>query len=93
MPSINELCVFWAVVAIQIVGVLSVAVARLTEDSCIRTIFHRTFFVCLLAVGLATIFAIRLQSANWLPCAATLGLMSVGATLDCGSYCRTKQTV
>jgi len=87
MPSISEHLVFWTVVAVQIVGVLSVALARLSERSCIRTISQRTFFACLLAVGLATMFAIRLHSANWLPCAATLGLMSVGATLDCGS-CR-----
>jgi len=86
MSSISEHCVFWLVVAIQLLGVVSVAAARLTERSCIRAMCQHTFFVCLLAVGLATMFAIHLQSPNWLPCAATLGLMSVGATLDCGSY-------
>lgn len=92
MPLINEFCLFWIVVAVQVVGLLSVAVARLTEHSSIRTISQRTFFACLLAVGVVTMFAIQAHSANWLPCAATLGLMSVGATIDCGS-CRSFRQV
>jgi hypothetical protein len=85
MPTITEHCVFWAVIVVQMVGLASVAVARLTERSSVKAVFQRAFFICLLVVGLATMLVIRLDNSYWLSCAATLGLMSVGATIDCGS--------
>ncbi|MBC8871406.1 MAG: hypothetical protein H8E44_18435 [Planctomycetes bacterium] len=86
MPTLSESLLFWIVVALQVAGVASVAIAQVSERSWARSVFQHAFFVCLVAVGLATMFAIYLRDPNWLPCAATLGLMSVGATLDLGSH-------
>ena len=47
------------------------------------------FFVSLLAMGLATVLAILQGQACWLSGAATLGVMSVGATFDVRSSRRT----
>lgn len=88
MPSLSEAVLFWIVTAIQVAGIASVAIAQVSERSWARNMFQRAFFVCLLAVGVATILAIYLRDPTWLPCAATLGLMSVGATLDFGTHRR-----
>ena len=85
MPHVTEAFIFWIVLVTQVAGFLSVVVARLGERSWGAAVFRRTFFVCLLAVGLATISAIHVQAASWVLGAATLGLMAVGATLDCGA--------
>ena len=85
MPHITEAFMFWVILATQTAGVLSVVVARLGERSWGATVFQRTFFVCMLAVGLATASAIYLQAGSWLLGAATLGIMAVGATIDCSS--------
>ncbi len=86
MPHVDEALIFWIILATQVAGVSSLIVARFGERSWGADAFRRTFFICLLAVGLATVSAIHLQSATWLLGAATLGLMAVGGTLDCGAY-------
>jgi len=83
-PS-TEGILFCVAVAIQVAGVTSIVVAQASERSWARSVFQRAFFVCLLAVGLATVLAIYHRDPNWLPCATTLGLMSVGGTLDFGT--------
>jgi hypothetical protein len=85
MPHITETLIFWIILATQVAGVSSVVVARLSERSWGAAASRRVFFVCLLAVALATVSAIHLQAACWLIGAATLGLMAVGATLDFGA--------
>lgn len=85
MLSLNDVLLFVLVVSIQGIGIASVIVARLTERSWARDVSQQIFFASLLLVGLATAASLYLDSSNWLPCAATLGVMSVGATLDLGS--------
>ena len=85
MSTLSEVHIFWIAVAIQAAGAISVVAIRLTERSWSGVLFRRMFFVCLLAVGLATMLALSHGAAAWLPCASTLGLMSVGATVDFGS--------
>jgi hypothetical protein len=88
MPPFSETFVFWIVLVTQLAGVASVVVARLSERSCGAAVFQRTFFVCLVAVGLTTVLAIWLQAGSWLSGATTLGLMALGATFDCRSDTR-----
>ncbi len=85
MPAITDVLILGLVVAIQIASAISVIGARLCERTWAKTFFQRSFFACLLIVGAATMVAIYCGKATWLPSAATLGLMAVGATLDCGS--------
>ncbi len=85
MPSLSEALLFWIVVAIQVAGVASIAIAQITESPAARSAFQRVFFVCLLTVGLATMLAIYLRDPIWLFGAGTLGLLSVGGTLDFGA--------
>ena len=85
MPAITEALILGTVVAIQVASAISVIGARLSERAWVKSFFQRSFFACLLVVGAATMVAIYCGKATWLPSAATLGLMSVGATLDCGS--------
>lgn len=85
MSPVNEMLGVCAVVAIQLVGLVSIAVAQFCERYWARALCQRSFFVCLLAVGSATVLAIYLGSANWLPCAATLGVMCVGGSFDIGA--------
>ena len=84
MPTVSDVMILWIVVAIQITSAISVVGARLSGRTWARVLFQRSFFVCLLAVGLATMVAIYCGKDTWLPSAATLGLLSVGGTLDLG---------
>jgi hypothetical protein len=85
MPTLTEVSVFWLIVAVQLVGFASVAMARLGEQAWFGGVLRHAFFGCLLAVGGATAWAVYLQDASWVFGATTLGLMSVGATFECGS--------
>jgi hypothetical protein len=85
MPAITDVLILGTVVAIQVAGAISVIGARLSERAWAKSLFQRSFFVCLLIIGATTMAAIYCGKGTWLPSAATLGLMSVGATLDCGS--------
>jgi hypothetical protein len=75
--------VLWFAIAVQAWGVLSVAAARLSERSWAGVVFQRMFYVSLLAVGLTAILSVASGTGHWLACGATLGAMSIGATLDC----------
>jgi hypothetical protein len=84
MPVVTDVLILWIVVVIQVFSAVSVVGARLSGRSWARVFFHRSFLLCLLAVGLATMVAIYCGKDTWLPSAATLGLLSVGGTLDLG---------
>ena len=84
MPAVSDVLILWTVVAIQITSAISVVGARLSGRSWVRAFFQRSFIFCLLAIGLATMVAIYCGKDTWLPGAATLGLLSVGGTLDLG---------
>ena len=82
MPTVTDALILWTVVAIQVTSAISVIGSRLSERTWAKVLFQRSFFACLLAVGLATMVAIYFGKGTWLPGAATLGLLSVGGTLD-----------
>ena len=74
---------FWSTLALQLVGLASVVLARLPcqcplKSTCCRALF----FSCLLGVAVATMFAIQANSGSWAWCGTTFSLMAVGATLD-----------
>ena len=67
---------------VQLIGLLSVALARVSERSAAQALCQQFFVVCLLMVGGISVLAIHLGADSWLICATMLPLMAVGATLD-----------
>ena len=82
MPPLSEVLAVGAIFAIQLAGAASVVYTRLKERSPAPGASHKWFFILLLAVGLATMIGIHTGHSTWLSGAATLGLMSIGATVD-----------
>ena len=76
----------WFVIVVQLLGIASMTVARLSENTSAQIGFQRLFFVCLLTVGLATVATIHVGDASRLFCALTLPVMTVGATLDLSAH-------
>ena len=73
---------FWLMAAVQGMGLLSLAVARVGEHTTASTPCRWVFFVCLLLVGLATMLSLASGTGQWAASGMTLSLMVVGATLD-----------
>ena len=80
MPALLVVCVG----AVQILGLASLAGARMSEGSKHHQ-FAQVFFFLLLAVVAATAAGnVALGSALWPVCSVTFGVMIVGATLSSG---------
>ncbi|WP_425617505.1 hypothetical protein NA78x_001183 [Anatilimnocola sp. NA78] len=74
---------FWGTIALQLLGLASVVLARLPRRCPIAcTCFRTLFFGCLIGLAVATMVAIEAQSGTWAWCGTTFSLMAVGATLD-----------
>ena len=89
MPLVSELFVFGTILVLQCVGLGSMAISQFCERYGASVLCQKTFIISLLAMGLATVLAILQGQACWLSGAATLGVMSVGATFDVRSSRRT----
>lgn len=73
---------FWSLVVIQAFGLLSVAGARAFERTSLASPFKAGVFVFLSLLGIGMVAAIQRGQFCWLPCGATLSMMSLGATID-----------
>lgn len=73
---------FWFVISVHLLGIASVAAARLSENTATQAGYQFLFYVCLITVGLASLASIHVGDSSGLWCAATLPIMTVGATLD-----------
>ncbi len=82
MSPISEVLAIASIIAIQLSGVASVVAARLAERSSAPCSAQKWFFVLLGAVGLSTMITLSAGHGIWLSGAATLCLMSIGATID-----------
>ena len=80
-PS-DESTFFVLAIITQVIGAVSVAATRLAERSERPSTAQGFFLLCLLAVGLVTGLSLSHGSGTWLFSAATLAVMSIGATLD-----------
>jgi hypothetical protein len=78
----NEAIVFGVAVLVQIVGLLSVVLARTSERSPAQAFCQTLFFTCLLVVGALAVVSISSGIRCWFVCATTLPMMALGATLD-----------
>lgn len=82
MTSHDQL--FWILAAVQCLGVATCLITRLVETTKAAPSCRKIFAVSLASVGFATMAAMYLGSIYWIPCGATLSIISVGATIDFG---------
>ena len=71
-------------VVIQLLGAISVGLARLNQHSKGHLWYQRLVMASLLIVGSFALVSLYSGHSTWLPCGVTLSLMTVGATLDVG---------
>jgi hypothetical protein len=68
--------------ALQVLGLVSAWVARMSEGSSRQTASQRVFLACLALVGTATIIALAIGPGCWLTSATTLSIMILTAICD-----------
>jgi hypothetical protein len=74
---------FWGTIALQLIGLASVVLARMPRRCAVQCACFRTlFFGCLVALAVATMVAIEARSGSWAWCSTTFSLMAIGGTLD-----------
>jgi hypothetical protein len=84
MTGLPSTYVVWGMAAVQILGLLSALVARLSAGSRRQALCQRLFMACLVLVGLAAVAVPQAGSGCWMVASATLPLMVLMATYDCG---------
>jgi hypothetical protein len=72
----------WTLGIIQIVGLASAWLARLSEGSPRQASCQRIFFACLGLIGLATMLSVTLGPRYWITTCTTLAVMVVGTIWD-----------
>ncbi len=78
----NEAVIVWVSVLVQIAGIASMAIARISECSAKKCRYQTFFFATLLLVGIFSALMIGAGRDCSVFCAVTLPVMVVGATLD-----------
>lgn len=73
---------FCAVMAIQVLGIVAMVSARISEQTSVRAFFQFAFLGMLLAIGGGALAALAIGSEYGLSFGITLSIMAVGATLD-----------
>jgi hypothetical protein len=84
MTGLPATYIVWGMAAVQILGLLSAWIARLSEGSRRQVLCQRLFMACLLLVGLAAVAVPQTGSGCWMVASATLPLMVLMATYDFG---------
>jgi hypothetical protein len=82
MIWVDHPLVFWLMAAVPFLGLFSLALTRVAEQTAAGAPCRCVFFVCLLLVGLATMLSVASGMGQWTVGGATLSLMVVGSTLD-----------
>ncbi len=85
MPLFADPVFCWCLFAIQVVGLVSMVLARMPNYSALHCFCRTCFLACLVLVGLATIgTALDCQTSCWAWCATIFSMMAVGAAADFG---------
>jgi hypothetical protein len=71
-----------ALALLQVIGLLSALLARLSEGSSQQSWCHWLFVSCLAVIGIATMAFVAAGTKHWLPSGATLSLMVLAAVWD-----------
>ena len=78
----------WLLGLIQIAGLLSAWLARLSEGSARQAWCQRLFVGCLALVGLTTMIVVALGARHWVSSGATLSAMILAAIWDFSAHAR-----
>jgi hypothetical protein len=79
---------FWSLTLLHIAGLVSILLTRLPRSHRVHALCHHGFFVCLLFIGVVTLFTILTRSNWWVWSGTTFSLMAVGSTADLGQAAR-----
>ena len=79
---------FWCLLVLQVVGLASMLLARMPQPTLLHNCCWSLFIVCLIGVGVATIYAMGSQTSTWAWCGTTFSVMAVGGTMDLGCASR-----
>ena len=82
MGGLDFPALLWILVGIQLLGLLTAWLTRITEGSWCQSWCQWAFFACLGLVGVATVVSIGLGPGCWLPSGATLSSMVLAAICD-----------
>ena len=82
MAYLQPVSLVWILVSIQIVGLASAWLARLSEGSRGQSSCQWLFFGCLALMGLTTMISLAVGPKYWLVSGATLSVMVLGAVWD-----------
>ena len=75
---------FWAFTTVQLLGLLSAAMARFTENRTGQSSFQTIFLAALSLVAVSTVASLAVGSTLWVISAFTLAVMVVLAIWDPG---------
>jgi hypothetical protein len=78
----------WFLSAIQIAGLISAWLARLSEGSPRQAWCQRLFVGCLAVMGLVTMTFVAVGARYWLASGATLSVMVLAAVWDFSAHAR-----
>lgn len=88
MTPLADPLVFWGVLGLQTLGLMSMVLIRMPQAMHLHSCCRMLFFACMFIVGLATIYAMGCHSSCWAWYGTTFSLMAVGGTVDLGSAAR-----
>jgi hypothetical protein len=89
MLDLDLFCNLGTLATVQLLGMASAWLARLSEGTAHQARFQRFFFVSLVVVGGATMVSLRLPPVYWLISAVTFTLMIMVVVCD---FSRSGQT-
>ena len=89
MTPAETSCVFWLLIAVELLGLGSAIVARISEGSRRETWCQRIFLAVMGVVGIAAIISLGFGPDCWLAVGGTFSVMVLIATTDFGHPAQT----
>ncbi|MDX1945202.1 MAG: hypothetical protein SFU86_07335 [Pirellulaceae bacterium] len=84
MPTLADPVLLWTLFAIQLVGLVSMVLARMPHGTLLHGACRSLFVGCLVVVGLATVYAMGCYGSSWAWSGTVFSIMAVGGTADFG---------
>lgn len=84
MPALDSTASLWILGGVQLLGMTSAWMARLSEGSVHQALCQRVFFIGLVLMGLATMVNVATRPGMWLMSAVTLSVSLLVVICDFG---------